>query len=142
MAFDALATKSVAVGAAGTFFPVGPIVVGGASVDEFDMHKTPLQGSTMAVIVPAAVTGTSPVLTVTIESDDNTSFSSPQQRTAGPTITGTSGPNGNGSGRYEYTVPYIPERYIRVNLTASGTSPNFGTVTVGWVPIGNLARQA
>lgn len=144
MPFDTYLTKSIATGSAATFYPVGVIQSGGSSVDEFDVHKMPLGNQmTLAIIVPAAVTGTSsPTMAVSIQSDDNTSFSSAVERTAGSNILSTSGTASNGVGRYEYPIPYIPERYIRVKLVVTGTNPDFGTVTAAIIPAGNLYRQA
>ena len=135
MAFDTLLTKTATPNSATSFYPTGPLEVGGSSVDEFDVHKTPLHGMTLAVNIPVAPTGTSPTLDVSIDVDDNTSFSSAVNRTLGRQIAGAAQAD-----RFEFPLGFYNERYIRVKLTAGGTNPDYGTVTVGIIPTGKLER--
>lgn len=137
MAFDTYLTKTATPNSATTFYPTGVIQSGGSAVDEFDVHKTPLGNQmALAVIVPSVAGTSTPTMTVSIQSDDNTSFSSAAERSLGLSAAITA------TGRYEFSIPYIPERYLRVKLVNTGTNPDFGTVTVGIIPAGNLYRQA
>lgn len=139
---DVLLTKSIATTIAGAgggaVYPVGPTSVGGASVDEFDVHKTPINGCWLRVNFPSAPTGTTPTLVVSVQADDNTSFSSVVNHTLGPTLSGVT--LGTGYGPMLYQIPYIAERYIRVAFTMTGTDPNYGTVTCFIVPADQLER--
>jgi len=76
---------------------------------------------------PAAPTGTSPTLDVTVQVDDNSGFSSPKTVATAPQIAG-------GAAGDRVAIDYIPrgadERYIRLLYTLGGTSPVY-TITAG-----------
>lgn len=134
MALDDLLTKTVAIAATGTFYPVGSMQVGdAANFDEFDFFTgnkgTMDRGMALVAFVPQA-DGDLPTLAVTFETDDNVAFSSAQTRMTGRTITAAG----------KYLIGYVgnyPERYGRVKCVAGGTSPDFGTVTFALVPVAN-----
>jgi hypothetical protein len=87
-----------------------------ASKDFFGPDQHPL---TYAVIVPAAPTGTTPTLDVTIEeSDDDSSFRTVltfEQISA--------------KGKY-FVTGKLDGRYRRYTATVGGTTPNFGKVII------------
>lgn len=71
------------------------------------------------VVVPTvALAGTSPTLQVSIETDDNSSFSSAATLVTGKSL--TSFPVGSA---YVLALPYDNERYLRAKFTLGGTSP-------------------
>lgn len=70
-------------------------------------------------IVLEAVSGTSPTLTVGIQTDDNSAFSSPTTKFTSATFTGTG----------IFSIPVgrsiINEQFARLNYTVGGTTPSF-----------------
>lgn len=131
---DAYLTKTAVVDSATTFYPTGPIEDGGASVDEYELHKAPLgQGLALVLYVPSVAGTDTPTLVATFETDDNTSFSSAQTRLTGRAITAAG----------VYFLGYVaawPEDYGRVKLVATGTNPVFGTVTAALTKGANSIR--
>ena len=76
----------------------------------------------LVVVSKVAPGGTSPTIATSIETDDNSSFSSAATVLTDETIAGASFPSG--------TIRAIPwpatnERYNRVKFTLGGTSPTF-----------------
>jgi len=73
--------------------------------------------------------GTTPTLDIDLEVDDNTSFSSATTVVSAKQIAG-------GSAGDKATIVYVPEgtneRYVRLNYTLGGTSPDY-TITAGIV---------
>ena len=81
------------------------------------------------VSLPVAASGTSPTLDVDLEMDDNTSFSSATVVASAPQKAGGAA----GDRIALFTLPEgITERYIRLNYTLGGTSPDY-TVDAGIV---------
>jgi hypothetical protein len=70
----------------------------------------------------AAPTGTSPTIAISIETDDNDSFSSAATLVSMPAITGANFAVGT---RVVIPFPYENERYVRAKFTLGGTSPTF-----------------
>jgi hypothetical protein len=131
MAIDALMTKSIAVNSATSFYPVGPIEVGGSSVDEiYILGRNLTQPQHVVVHVPSAA-GTNPTLAVAIESDDGVAFSSAKTTSFGHTVITAAGTYVVSPGLV-FTDP--TNMYHRIKLTAGGTSPDFGTVTATITP--------
>jgi hypothetical protein len=98
-----------------------------ASTDAVDMSQERRigQGQTMYVVVSVdvALAGTSPTFAVSIQTDDNSSFSS--AATIETSQTFSSLPVGT---VIVLPVPYgLTERFMRVNYTLGGTTP---TITV------------
>lgn len=85
------------------------------------------KGEPIPIIVKldVAAGGTSPTLTVAVQVDDNSGFSSPKTVFTSQTKAG-------GAAGDEIIMEYVPqgsdERYIRLNYTLAGTSPTY-TVT-------------
>lgn len=83
-------------------------------------------GEPMCVVIQATVAmgGTSPTMIATLQSDDNSSFSSASTVVVSPTFSSF-------AAGAKYVLPIPPgtatERYIRLNYTMGGTSP---TITV------------
>jgi hypothetical protein len=133
MALDALVTRAIDVSAAGTFYGVGPKVYGGSNVQEIDLRGRMGIDATYALVVfVAGPVGANASVTVNLQSDDNTSFSSAKtQRAFAAAITATSGRNGNGTG--PHLLGYITgpqERYLRFQLVAgAGAAPAAGVCT-------------
>lgn len=130
MALDAWLTKSIAVNSATTFYPTGAITKGGSAVDEVyflgPRFDEPLF---LAIYVPAAPTGTTPTLTVSLETDDNAAFSSPRAVSQGAAAITAAGVFLVGG-----AISFVPDAYYRIKLVAGGTTPNFGTVTATLTP--------
>lgn len=90
-------------------------------------------GEPMAVVISCdvAMGGTTPTLVATLQSDDNTSFSSAASVVVSPTFSSF-------AAGAKYVLPIPPgvatERYVRVNYTLGGTSPTI-TVTTALVPM-------
>ena len=84
----------------------------------------------IVVRLTAAPSGTSPTLDVAVQVDDNDSFSSPTTVSTAPQVAG------GAAGDEVYLDVYLPEgvnqRYLRLNYTLGGTSPNY-TVFAGVV---------
>ena len=78
----------------------------------------------------SAPTGTSPTITVAVQVDDNTAFSSAK------TVLTTDSKAGGAAGDEIYVPVYLPEgtdeRYLRLNYTLGGTSPDY-TLSAGVV---------
>ena len=97
-----------------------------ASTDHLDLGSdrdvgpgTPLW---LVVVSKVAPGGTSPTIAISVETDDNSSFSSAATPLAGPTIAGAS----FGVGVMAVIPwPFTNERYNRVKYTLGGTSPTF-----------------
>jgi hypothetical protein len=124
MALDALMTKSVTISTAGTDYPTGPVAVGGASVDEIDLYHAG-KGSIAplaAVAFVSAISGTNTLLVISLESDDNTSFSSAVARLSARGIT-TIGK------KFLFWVSGIPERYVRFKIVSTSDTTAAATVT-------------
>lgn len=97
-----------------------------ASSDHLDLSQdrdigpgTPLW---LVVISRVAPGGTNPTISISIETDDNPSFSSPVALVAGPAVAGASFPAG---GRIVMPFPHTNERYVRAKYTLGGTDPTF-----------------
>ena len=98
-------------------------------------------GEPMAVLitVDVAAGGTSPTLIATLQSDDNTSFSSAATVAVSPTFAGATLVAG-----YQFILP-IPvgtatEQYIRLSYTVGGTTPTV-TVTAIVKPTSMVGQQ-
>lgn len=78
-----------------------------------------------------AVSGTTPTLTVTVQSDDANTFATPTTQATFTAVTGS----GAGSAQYLLASPAATETWFRVNHTIGGTTPSFEFyVTVGIAP--------
>lgn len=112
---DAYCTKSLTTSGTSAQYPTGAIVSGGSAVDEIDLSKLPLNGD-LYLWIAATLSSGAGNLAVVLESDDNTGFSSAQDRVVMPTLTG-------GTDTYrEVPLGYVPERYGRIRLTPTGTA--------------------
>lgn len=120
-------------------YPTGPIDMDETAVDEIDLGAgagvagTPGAGLHRQLwlwVQGTGCTGTgSLTLDVTVETDDNTSFSSAATRFTTPQLTMT---QATSAGFYICTpLPYLPERYARIGLDPSGTSAVFTAVQCG-----------
>jgi hypothetical protein len=100
-------------------------------------------GTPMAVLVTidVAAGGTTPTLTIAIQTDDNASFSSPT------TVTGTTSALAaaalTAGAKFVYVLPAdtTMERYSRVAYTPGGTSPTV-TVTAALLPLSMIQNEA
>lgn len=96
-------------------------------------------GETMCMLftVNVALAGTSPTINFTIQSDDNTSFSSAANIVVSPTFSALAAGT-----RYALVIPpgALTERYLRVNYTLGGTSPTI-TLTAGLQPVNMLQND-
>lgn len=97
-----------------------------ASTDYLDLGSdrdigpgTPLW---LVVVSKAAPGGTSPTIAVSIETDDNSSFSSAATLATHTTVAGASFGLGE---KIVMPWPFTNERYNRVKFTLGGTSPTF-----------------
>ena len=81
-------------------------------------------GSPLWLVVQsgAAPGGTSPTITISIETDDNSSFSSATTIYTHTTIAGANFALGK---RVVIPMPFENEQYMRVRYTLGGTSPTF-----------------
>lgn len=76
----------------------------------------------LVILSKAAPGGTSPTITPSIETDDNSSFSSVATLATAPTVAGASFAAGT---MIVMPWPFDNERYNRVKYTLGGTSPTF-----------------
>ena len=97
-----------------------------ASTDHLDLVQdrdigpgTPLW---LVIVSKAAPGGTSPTIAISIETDDNSGFSSAATLTTHPTIAGANFGLGT---MVVIPWPFENERYNRVKYTLGGTSPTF-----------------
>lgn len=102
---------------------------GGASTDLIDLSQVRQIGMGkdlyLVLTIDVAAAGTSPTLSVAVQTDDNSSFSSPATALTSPTYTGA---QMVASTQFVLPLPQIGfERYLRLNYTLGGTSP---TVTL------------
>jgi hypothetical protein len=117
----AASTNHIDLGATGT-------VLGAPAALTRDIAK----GEPIPIVVKmdVAAGGTSPTITVSVQVDDNSSFSS------ATTVLTTDSKSGGAAGDEIYIPVYLPEgtneRYLRLNYTLGGTSPTY-TVTAGVV---------
>lgn len=72
----------------------------------------------LVMIARTAMTGTSPTLSVAVQTDDNSGFSSPASIVASQTFTALAAGQ-----MVALAVPFANERYLRANYTLGGTSP-------------------
>lgn len=106
---SAASTNIFDLGATGT-------VLGGPAALVRDIGK----GEPVPIdVYVTAASGTSPTLTVAIQVDDNSSFSSATTLHTSPQVTTT------GRVRLFYIPETANERYIRLYYTIGGTSPSF-----------------
>ena len=76
----------------------------------------------IVVTSKAAPGGTSPTIAISIETDDNSSFSSATTLLTHATIAGAAFASGT---RAVIPVPFTNERYMRLKYTLGGSSPTF-----------------
>lgn len=117
----AASTNIIDLGATGT-------VLGAPAALVRDIGKgNPIQ---IIVQLDVAAGGTSPTLSVAVQVDDNSSFSS------ATTVATSQTKSGGAAGDRIQLNAYLPEgtneRYLRLNYTLTGTSPTY-TVTAGVV---------
>lgn len=97
-----------------------------ASTDHLDLGQDrdigPGSPLWLVVISKAAPGGTSPTLSIKIQTDDNSSFSSAADLVTHPTIAGANFGVGT---MVVIPWPFENERYNRVAFTPGGTSPTF-----------------
>ncbi len=75
----------------------------------------------VVVNLPVAAGGTTPTLAVALQTDDNSSFSSPTAAFTSPTYAAAALVAG---AQFVYPIPPTGmERYVRLNYTLGGTSP-------------------
>lgn len=97
-----------------------------ASTDHLDLGSdrdigpgTPLW---LVIVSKAAPGGTSPTIQISVETDDNNSFSSVTSLLASPVLSAAQFALGT---LYAIPWPFTNERYNRVKYTLGGTSPTF-----------------
>lgn len=76
----------------------------------------------LVVTSKVAPGGTSPTIAISLETDDNSSFSSAATLVTHPTLAGAAFGAGT---RVVVPIPYTNERYLRAKYTLGGTSPTF-----------------
>lgn len=83
-------------------------------------------GDPLWLVIPVLVsmTGTSPTFSVSIQTDDNSGFSSATTLLASSAVAGSTIPAGT---LIVVPFPFANERYVRANYTLAGTSP---TITI------------
>ena len=125
---DRFLTKTLETSGTSTQSPTGVIADGGSAVDEFDLGLVMGTETLYLLINVTAVTGTSPTMTPTLATDDNTSFSSATTVwTAPAAITAVN--------TYVYPLPKIRERYAVFKTGTIGGSSTPGlTFTVAITP--------
>jgi len=90
------------------------------------IYETPARGMAARVVVPS-VSGTTPLATFIIEASDADTDASYNEIARSEPV--------NAAG--EYMVGFSTQRrYVRLKVNISGTTPVFGTVLVGVVPLG------
>ena len=92
--------------------------------DGLDVQESPARGYTFYAVVPAAA-GTTPTADITIEQADTDANASYASVISFPQITA--------AGRYSVQAS-ISKRYIRAQVDITGTTPDFGAVSVGISP--------
>ena len=94
----------------------------------------------VVITVDVAAGGTSPTLQATLQSDDNSSFSSAASVVAGPTLAAAAMTKG---AKFFLPIPpgTLTERYLRMNYTVGGTSPTV-TVTAEIQPMSMIQSEA
>lgn len=118
------------------------LTVTAASTDFIDLGQERRLGigEPMCVVISAdvALAGTTPTFVATLQSDDNTSFSSAASLAVSPTFSSF-------AAGAKYVLPIPPgiatERYIRVNYTLGGTTPTI-TVTTAVMPMSMVQNDA
>lgn len=99
----------------------------GASTNSIDLgsDRDIGPGEPMAVVLKfdAALAGTSPTISVAIQTDDNSSFSSPTTIITSQTLSSAAAGT-----QVVVPLPAANERYVRLNYTLNGTTPT-ATVT-------------
>lgn len=76
----------------------------------------------IVIVSKAAPGGTSPTIAISVETDDNTGFSSAATLATHPTLAAAAFGSGT---RIVIPVPYSNERYLQLKYTLGGTSPTF-----------------
>lgn len=117
----------------------------GASTNLIDLGAERRIGSgepmAAVVTVDVALAGTSPTFAVTVQSDDNSGFSSAATVVTSATISGAA--NAPAGAKFVVPLPsgFATERYIRLNYTLGGTTPTI-TVTAFLQPMSMIQNDA
>lgn len=95
-----------------------------ASTDVIDLGSDrdigPGRSMWLVVVAKTGLGGTSPTLAVSVETDDNSGFSSAATLLTGPTLAAAAFATGQ---IHVLPMPMTNERYIRAKFTLGGTSP-------------------
>jgi hypothetical protein len=126
-AADTYMRKTAAISSATTTYPTGVIAPGGSAVDEMELWHAPLHQSLYAVVHVPQASGGTPSLIVSVETDDNTSFSSAATPIVMENITA--------AGTYVSKASLGADRnpYARFEAVTDSTT-NFGTVVFHLTP--------
>lgn len=119
MILDRFLTKSLTTSGTSDQNPTGVIVDGGSAVDEFDLGLLTGGEPLWLVINITTAAGTSPTMTPSLKSDDNTSFSS-------ATTIWTCPDELSATGLKVYKMPKVRERYVRFHTGSIGGSASPG----------------
>lgn len=114
-----------------------------ASTDNLDFGTFPRdvgRGEPLAIVLSVDVTagGTTPTLTVTVQTDDNTGFSSAATVLVSPTYTAAQLVAG---ATFILPLPSSNERYLRLSYLQGGTSPTV-TVSASLQPLSMVQNYA
>lgn len=104
---------------------------------DFSSDRDVGRGEPMAAVVTVdtALAGTTPTFKVTIQTDDNTSFSSATDLVVSQEFSAAAAGD-----RIVVPLPLSNERYVRLNYTLGGTSPTI-TVTADLKPMAMVASE-
>lgn len=117
----------------------------GASTNLIDLGAERRIGSgepmAAVVTVDVALAGTSPTFAITVQSDDNSGFSSAATVVTSATISGAA--NAPAGAKFVVPIPsgLATERYVRLNYTLGGTTPTI-TVTAFLQPMSMIQNDA
>lgn len=129
MIVDQFMTKSLTTSGTSAQFPTGVISDTGSAVDEWDLGLVGGSEALYLVLNITANTGTSPTMTPTLESDDNTGFSSALTVWTCPVQFTSS----NTAGLFEFPLPKVRERYLRLSTGTIGGSASPGFTFTAYI---------
>lgn len=105
------------------------------------LTKTPYPGGLAVVVdIRTSPTDADETCDIDIECADETDFSDVVTVASFTQITDTSGVNGDGTDTYVKRF-YTNKRYVRLEITLGGTTPNFGTPKIYLVKDGDERNQ-
>lgn len=129
MAYDLLMTRTIAMGSAATYLPLGNLAPGDAgNFDEIDLSYAPMGRPLYPVVHVPQMTGGTPSMQVTVETSSDAAFSSPAAQTVltMPAITAAGKYVGSG-------FAGTPTTYARFKAVSTGAG-DWGTPTFTLTP--------